>query len=128
MNKIILAFAVIILGACSQNKATEERKDPLTKTEQLPEAKTKAQESHPFEKANIDVKIIPSQENTFGYEIWIDGKRTIIQNTIPSVQGNKGFATEGKARKTGLFVISKIRKNQMPPSVSQKELDSLGVL
>ncbi|MCU0440603.1 MAG: DUF4907 domain-containing protein [Raineya sp.] len=128
MDRILFSLILILLYSCSQNRAKEENKDTSVKTEQLPETKAKTQELDSSEKGNFEVKIISSQENTFGYEIWIDGQKTIIQKTIPSVQGNKGFTTQEKAKKVAELVISKIKKNQMPPSVNQRELDSLGIM
>lgn len=64
----------------------------------------------------------------FGYDILMGGKIYIHQPHIPAVAGNNGFPSAESALKTGTFIISKIRKNIMPPSVTKNELDSLGVL
>ena len=64
----------------------------------------------------------------WGYDIFVDGKKYIHQEQIPSVPGTKGFKSEEKARKAAEFIIYKIRNNIMPPSVTPEELDSLGVL
>jgi len=42
--------------------------------------------------------------------------------------GNNGFRTKEQAERTAKFVISKIQKNIMPPTVTIQELDSLKVL
>ncbi|MFN8145020.1 MAG: DUF4907 domain-containing protein [Bacteroidia bacterium] len=64
----------------------------------------------------------------FGYDVLMGGKLYIHQPHIPAIQGNKGFANEANARKAGEFIVSKLKRNIMPPSVSKEELDSLGVL
>ncbi|UCG28256.1 MAG: DUF4907 domain-containing protein [Bacteroidales bacterium] len=63
----------------------------------------------------------------WGYDIFIDGKVYIHQPMIPAVQGISEFETEAKARKTAEFVVDKIKRNIIPPTVSYKELDSLGI-
>lgn len=66
--------------------------------------------------------------NGWGYDILINNKKYIHQPTIPSIGGLKSFYTKEKAQKTAEFVCSKIKRKIMPPSVTPKELDSLGVL
>lgn len=76
---------------------------------------------------NIEVKLI-QVKGGWGYDIFVDGKQYIHQETIPSIQGNYAFKTETDARKTAGLVIAKLRKNIMPPSVTPEELDSIKVL
>ena len=64
----------------------------------------------------------------FGYNIILDGHIFIHQPSIPSIQGNKGFATEEHAERVAQLVIYKLTHNMMPPSINAKELDSLGIL
>ncbi|MBI4649653.1 MAG: DUF4907 domain-containing protein [Bacteroidia bacterium] len=52
-------------------------------------------------KTNYTVTVIPAPENTFGYEIFADGKKYIHQENIPSMQGIKGFSTKQQAEKCG---------------------------
>jgi Domain of unknown function (DUF4907) len=69
-----------------------------------------------------------SKTPSYGYDILIDGAKFIHQPYIPSISGNKGFATKEKAEATAQLVIHKLKNNIMPPSLSPKELDSLGIL
>lgn len=64
----------------------------------------------------------------YGYDIYINNALYIHQPYMPSVQGNNGFTTEAKAKRTGEFVAYKISNKIIPPSVSPAELDSIGVL
>ena len=64
----------------------------------------------------------------YGYDVLMGGKIYIHQPHIPAVAGNNGFPSAESALKTGTFIVTKIRKNIMPPSVTKEELDSLGVL
>lgn len=63
----------------------------------------------------------------WGYDIIVDGNKYIHQEIIPAVPGIKGFDKEENSRKVADFVAYKIRNNIIPPSVTPKELDSLGI-
>ena len=76
----------------------------------------------------ITVRIIPSVNKTYGYEILVNGKPFIHQPNIPALPGNKGFATPDKAAKAAEFVSAKIRNNDMPPVVTVDDLNRMGVL
>lgn len=69
-----------------------------------------------------------NQKLGYGYNILMDGRIFIHQPSMPSIAGNKGFSNKEHAEKVAAFVINKLSNNIMPPSVTPKELDSLGVL
>lgn len=73
-------------------------------------------------------KVIDAPANTFGYDVYGDGKLIIHQTSIPAMSGNKGFATKADAVKVAELVIEKIRKGIMPPTVSKDELQKLKVI
>jgi hypothetical protein len=73
-------------------------------------------------------KIISSFSNTFGYDIYKDGKLYIHQPTIPALNGNKGLADTTKAGSTARFVITKIEAGIIPPSVTVEELRKIKVI
>lgn len=85
-------------------------------------------QTNPYANAKITVKIIPSVNKTFGYDIFVDGKLLVHQPHIPAVPGNKGFATKEKAKIVADFVVKKIRSNEMPPTITVDNLNKLGVL
>ena len=64
----------------------------------------------------------------YGYNILLDSAIFIHQPTIPAIPGNHGFKTESQAGLAASLVIYKLLHNITPPSVSVRELDSLGVL
>lgn len=73
------------------------------------------------------LKVIPIKAgNGWGYDIRYDGKVIIHQEMVPGVSGRYCFRTPSDARKTGVLVIDKIRRKEIP-SVSQQELILLGV-
>lgn len=76
-------------------------------------------------KANISAKIIPSEANSWGYDIYVNGERFIHQSSKPGIAGNRGFETQAQAQMVADLIIQKIKQGQMPPSVSIDELKQL---
>ena len=72
-------------------------------------------------------RIIPSDGNTYGYDILVNNKILIHQPNIPGRPGNKGFAVKGDAEKVAMLIIKKLQRGIMPPATSTKELDSLKI-
>jgi hypothetical protein len=86
------------------------------------------QQKNPYANAQISIKIIPSAKKTFGYDILLHGRPLIHQPNMPGLPGNEGFTTKERAQKVAEFVVKKIRKNEMPPTVTIEDLNSMGVL
>jgi hypothetical protein len=93
------------------------------------EIKKEAKEQkNTYANAKITIKIIPSIKKTFGYDILLHGRLLVHQPNIPALPGNEGFTTKERARKVAEFVVKKIRKNEMPPTVTIDNLNNMGVL
>ena len=75
--------------------------------------------------ANLTYKIVPVQNNTWGYNIYAGGRLLIQQSSIPGMAGNDGFKTKSGAEKVAQLVISKIKKGEMPPTVEIREMAKL---
>jgi hypothetical protein len=86
------------------------------------------QQNNPYTNAKISIKIIPSVRKTFGYDILLYDRPLVHQPNIPGLPGNDGFKTREQAKKVAVFVIRKIRKNEMPPTVSIDDLKNMGIL
>ncbi len=120
----IFLFLVLFLG-CANN----EDKNDAAKQDQQPNTGI-----NPFDKKELTVNVFKIDSTDvngtkgWGYDIFVDGNPYVHQPNIPAVMGNSGFGSEEKARKTGEFIVSKIKNNIIPPSVTPEELDSLGVL
>lgn len=84
--------------------------------------------SNAYAKAKMKAQAIPSEGNTWGYDILVEGQRFIHQPSKPGLPGNRGFATKVQALKVAELVIGKIRKGQMPPTVSIEEMKQLKAL
>jgi len=76
----------------------------------------------------LTYKIIDAPNNTFCYDVYANGRLLIHQSSIPAMPGNEGFKTEQDAEKVAELVIDKIRKGEMPPTVSVEEMKKLKVI
>ena len=85
------------------------------------------QEYNLYKDAEIKAEIIPSENNTFGYNIYLYDTILIHQPLRPSLPGNVGFTTKEDALKVAELVIKKIHNNELPPTVTIQELQVLGV-
>ena len=86
------------------------------------------QQKNPYTNAEITIKIIPSANKTFGYDILLYGRPLVHQSNIPGLPGNEGFTTKERAQTVAEFVVKKIRNNEMPPTVTIEDLNNMGVL
>jgi hypothetical protein len=86
------------------------------------------EQKNPYANAEITIKIIPAANNTFGYDILLYGRPLVHQPNIPALPGNEGFTTKERAQKVAEFVVKKIRNNEMPPTVTIEDLNTMGVL
>jgi hypothetical protein len=75
--------------------------------------------------SKINYKIIPSINNTWGYDIFIDNKLKIHQTTIPGLPGSEGFKTKKTAEKVAKLVLDKINKGILPPTITIEELKKI---
>ena len=86
------------------------------------------EQKNPYANAEITIKIIPSANKTFGYDVLLYGRPLVHQPNIPGLPGNEGFTTREKAQKVAEFVVKKIRRNEMPPTVTIDDLNNMDVL
>ena len=81
-----------------------------------------------YSRSDTTYRIIPSIDNTYGYEILVKGKALIRQKNIPGLSGSTGFKRENDAEKTAQLVLKKLNAGIMPPSIDKHELDSMKVI
>ncbi len=112
MYKFILLFISfnILTSIAQNNNASKETK--------FPEAKN-------YVKKKITYKIIDGQNHTYGYDIYVEGKLFIHQPSIPAMSGNNGFKTKANAEAIAKLAIQKIHRGEMPPSISESDLNKL---
>jgi hypothetical protein len=111
MKKIIFIFSIFLsVGVLAQQKENAQKQIAT---------------ANQSKKNNFTYKIIASANNTFGYDIYSDSKILIHQPSIPGMSGNNGFKQKQQAESVAKFVIDKIKKGIMPPTVSLAELKKL---
>lgn len=64
----------------------------------------------------------------WGYDIYLDDALKIHQPHIPVIQGIQGFKNAYDAELVAKKVIEKLENGIMPPTLSEQELNELGVI
>jgi len=80
-----------------------------------------------YTSTKLTYEIIDAPKQTYGYDVFADGRLMIHQTSAPALPGNEGFKTSEDATKVALLVIDKIRKGEMPPTISIDEMKKLNV-
>jgi hypothetical protein len=119
VKKYHLLFLICLCFACLDSMAQEK---------QAPKFAAQFPAAAQFANTKLTYKIIPAANNTFCYDVLADGKLLIHQPSKPGLPGNEGFKTKAAAEKVAKLIISKIKKGEMPPSVTPEELKKLNVL
>ena len=65
--------------------------------------------------------ITSAPENTYGYEIIINNKVLIKQQTIPARQGFQRFKRKSDTAEVAALVLAKLKRGQFPPSIDEKD-------
>lgn len=73
----------------------------------------------------LTYKIIDGLNGSFGYDVYSNGKLLVHQLVKPALPGNEGFTTKVAAEKVAKLVVAKIRKGEMPPTVTIEEMKKL---
>ena len=73
-------------------------------------------------------KIIQGTSTTWGYDILKDNAIFIHQPNIPGLPGTDGFKTKKDATKVAQLVLGKIKKGEIPPTVTMEALRALKVV
>lgn len=119
----IIYLIGLLISCQSQGNKQETMPIITTPIEAIDEKKV-----NPYANAKVSYQLIPSEGDTWGYDILIDGNMVIHQPLRPALSGNSGFDTKEKAQKIANLVIEKIKKGEMPPTISTEEMQKAGVL
>ena len=114
---MILCIFLFILTDCAFSQSKTNSNQGM----QFPDAAT-------FQKTRLEYKIIDAPNRTWSYDIFSNGKLMIHQPNKPGMPGNEGFKSKLDAEKVAKMVISKIKRGEMPPTVSQEEMKKLKAL
>ncbi len=106
-------------------KDTFAQQAPIKRPVQNEHRTTVFPEKDTFKNSKITFQLVSSVNNTWGYQILADNKVMIKQSCIPGVTGNEGFATKKGAEDVAKLVIYKMKKGEMPPSVTIDEMKKI---
>ena len=81
-----------------------------------------------YANTKLTYKVIDAPKQTYGYDVFANGRLMIHQASAPALPGNEGFKTKEDATKVALLVIEKIKKGEMPPTISIDEMKKLNVI
>ncbi len=116
-----MGLVLVLLFTMQCIHAQQKKKQATSKTVAA------AQKSKAVNKSVATYKIIEAADNTWCYDIYIDNHMIIHQPSVPGLPGNRGFYKQEDAAKVARLVMYKIQHNQMPPTVSKHEMDSLKI-
>lgn len=75
----------------------------------------------------LRVEVVPFKTDMgWGYDVKVDNKIFIHQQSIPAIAGDKSFASKEDALKTGNVVMKKLLTGKLP-ALSPEEVVALGV-
>lgn len=75
----------------------------------------------------FEVSEMDQTKHGWGYDLYVNGKRTIRQPIIPAVPGNDAFASDADAKKIGDLAAWKMKSTGAFPTINIHDLDSLGI-
>ena len=116
MGKLLIFLTMILFS----ERIHLQPSDPGTTISFLPDTSR-------YQDALITASLFTARQQTWGYDIYVNRVLLIHQPTIPCYAGPDGFASRKDALAVAELVITKIRKGQMPPTVSKTELKALGI-
>lgn len=127
--RLIVTFTFLFLLFSCTEKPTSEQVVVATEEKILNHSQNEQKQSTPrTPKSSSKFTFFTyMQAEGWGYSISEKGKRIIDQQTIPGVPGNQGFQTSEDAQKVAELVIEKLEKGVFPPTVSEEELQKLGI-
>ena len=121
----VKSFAALILSCCMSAtmlfaQAPSAPAQPDSSAAKFPAASA-------YANTKLTYKIIDTPKHTYCYDVFADGGLMIHQTSAPALPSNQGFKTKEDATKVALLVIEKIKKSQMPPTISIDEMKTLNV-
>lgn len=133
LSPILMLSMSIFIFSCNnsskKNNFSNEEKIATPQQQVVEQTNNTASQLPEITSDKIDVKTFEAKETQgWGYDIYVDSKIMIHQPIIPSIQGNRSFKTEKQALTAGLFAADKLKRTGTLPTITPKELDSIGVI
>ena len=115
---LIIAFLAFFPSCGNESSNTSTGSPPL-------ETPTTIDSSQVATPLNLRIQTFQNEDQSWGYDVYLNEKRYIHQPHQPAVGGKEGFKTEAHAQQVAAIVEEKIRKGIMPPSVTPEEVQSV---
>jgi hypothetical protein len=133
---VLCSLGVLLAVAGLSKSVADSLRNPVLQTGKLATTTTAQADSSvaplpnasAYANTKLNYEIIDAPNHTYGYDVFADGKLMIHQTSLPALPGNEGFQTKEDATKVALLVIEKIKKGQMPPTISIDEMKTLSVI
>ena len=110
---VLLFFNADVIAQADINQWNNRHKEP-----DFPKPKE-------FANSTLTFKIINNPDSTYGYDLYSDNWMMIHQPSIPCMPGQQGFKNVADAEHIAKLVITKIKKGEMPPSITIEELNEI---
>ncbi len=117
----VLVVGIPLFISCGQDKSAIPTDS--TKHDSMPAAMV----SQNIEVKTFEVIDSVGKSHGWGYDLYVNGKKTIHQPIIPAVPGNNSFANETDAKKVGELAAQKMKATGSFPTILVHDLDSLGI-
>jgi hypothetical protein len=62
----------------------------------------------------FSTRLFRGSSNGWGYDILVDGKLFIHQESVPAYDGDKGFPYKEQAERTARLIINKLKQGETP--------------
>ncbi len=129
-TELVLALTRCGGGTSPTADTTPEQPGSISQEQQVPDTSTTAQfpaaEAHAS--AVLTYAVIDAPNGTFGYDVFSNGQLLLHQTNMPGQPGVEGCKTKADVEKLAAFVIEKIKKGLMPPTVETEELRTLELI
>jgi Domain of unknown function (DUF4907) len=122
----VKSFAALILSCCLSMTMLFAQAPPVPP--QPDRSAARFPEAIAYANTKLTFKIIDAPKHTYCYDVFADGRLMIHQTSVPGLPGNEGFKTKEDASKVAALVMGKIRKGEMPPTISIDEMTKLKVI
>jgi hypothetical protein len=126
VGKTVTLLAVVILSCCMSMTMLFAQAPSAPAQSESSTAKFHQTSAHANTK--LTYKVIDAPKQTYGYDVFADGRLMIHQTSAPALPGNQGFKTKEDATKVALLVIEKVKKGEMPPTISIDDMKQLSVI
>jgi hypothetical protein len=122
---LVLCSVGVLLASDAWSKAFAQAPSAPT---HLRVSSVQFHEANAYANTTLTFKITDAPDHTYGYDVFADGTLIIHQTSVPALPGNEGFKTKNDATKVALLVIEKLRKGEMPPTISIDEMKQLNAI